>query len=444
MRSLLCIVLLCALTHADTAQQDLSPQVKTLVGDWLKAQNDGNFAAYEKLYAKRFTGVRRSGPRTVKMDRAAWMKDRGRMFQKKMTVSIDGLKVRSAATLARVTFVQTWESGTYKDTGEKQLVVVREDGALKISSEEMLRSQIDHKQNTAQPFAWVVDGGVVLSDSPDDDWGKGATKIDLTGNTRVWRKADTKTLPADLSAWLGRKVRAWNDKGQVVCESKVNGFRVLGRVYEHFGTRQEWNEAGDSTKAADEAWGLAGKVLVGDLDAACKNAMWARPATLPVPEVGVFADADAETRKTAIAAFRKLPAYKLIQKEWLASDEGKTQKGPWEGDKPDVQTTQALIGGKAITLVSVSHGAWEGCVGFTAQLSALWELRAGKLVLRNSPGKGAIKPLMAVDTDGDGNAELLYQGSINEFGSDLGQWRLEDGLFTDGEELRIPYLDCPC
>src|SRR5688572_14715365 len=126
MRSLLCLALTCTLAatvaRGDTAQQDLSPQVKTLVADWLKAQNDGSFAAYEKLYAKRFTGVRRSGPRTVKMDRAAWMKDRGRMFQKKMTVSIDGLKVRSAASLARVTFVQTWESGNYKDTGEKQLV----------------------------------------------------------------------------------------------------------------------------------------------------------------------------------------------------------------------------------------------------------------------------------------------------------------------------------
>jgi hypothetical protein len=71
MRTVLLCLVLAPVARADTAA-DMSPDVKTLLDAWLKAQNDGDFNAYEKLYAQRFTGIRRSGPRTVKMDRAGW------------------------------------------------------------------------------------------------------------------------------------------------------------------------------------------------------------------------------------------------------------------------------------------------------------------------------------------------------------------------------------
>ena len=58
-----------------------------VVDGWLAAQNAGDLAAYDKLYAARFTGIRRSGPRTVRFDRAGWMRDRARMFGKPMTVA---------------------------------------------------------------------------------------------------------------------------------------------------------------------------------------------------------------------------------------------------------------------------------------------------------------------------------------------------------------------
>src|SRR5262249_27020631 len=74
------LVALGGLARADTAGADLSPEVRALVDAWLAAQNRGDFAAYEKLYAQKFTGVRRSGTRTVSLDRAGWMRDRKRMF----------------------------------------------------------------------------------------------------------------------------------------------------------------------------------------------------------------------------------------------------------------------------------------------------------------------------------------------------------------------------
>jgi hypothetical protein len=54
---------------------------------WLKAQNDGDFAAYSALYAAEFTGVRRSGPEKRHFDRDGWLKDRARMFKAKMKVT---------------------------------------------------------------------------------------------------------------------------------------------------------------------------------------------------------------------------------------------------------------------------------------------------------------------------------------------------------------------
>src|SRR5215467_10769721 len=83
---------------------------QTLLNDWVKAQNEGNFATYEKLYAQKFTGVRRSGPRVVRLDRKGWMKDRGRMFKHTIVVAASEVKIVKAGKGATVTFVQTWSA----------------------------------------------------------------------------------------------------------------------------------------------------------------------------------------------------------------------------------------------------------------------------------------------------------------------------------------------
>src|SRR5262245_3436276 len=117
---------------------------EALLNEWVRAQNEGNFAAYEKLYAQKFTGVRRSGPRVVRLDRKGWMKDRGRMFKHKMAVAASETKVTKAGQGATITFVQTWsapESG-YRDVGKKVMVLMPEGDALRIVREEMLESKL--------------------------------------------------------------------------------------------------------------------------------------------------------------------------------------------------------------------------------------------------------------------------------------------------------------
>src|SRR3954463_13399613 len=137
---LLAALAACTAARADTGAGDLTPEARTLVDAWLAAQNKGDFAAYEELYAQKFTGVRRSGARMVSLDRAGWMSDRKRMFAKPMKVSASDLKVAGTPASARVTFAQEWESGTYHDRGPKQLVIVREAGGARIAREEMMAS----------------------------------------------------------------------------------------------------------------------------------------------------------------------------------------------------------------------------------------------------------------------------------------------------------------
>ncbi len=126
--------------------------VRALVDRWLTAQNAGDFEAYSATYASPFFGIKRAGPRTTRFDRAGWLTDRQRMFRKPMSVQAAELDVAPSSTAARVSFTQTWSSGSYRDVGPKQLVVVRQDEGLFIAREEMLTStRVDPDENRPAP-----------------------------------------------------------------------------------------------------------------------------------------------------------------------------------------------------------------------------------------------------------------------------------------------------
>ena len=50
--------------------------VQAVIDAWLAAQNGGDFAAYQALYADKMEGVKRVGPRTWRFDRKGWLADR--------------------------------------------------------------------------------------------------------------------------------------------------------------------------------------------------------------------------------------------------------------------------------------------------------------------------------------------------------------------------------
>ncbi|MBI4956908.1 MAG: hypothetical protein HY908_33135 [Myxococcales bacterium] len=99
---------------------------KKLVDAWLAAQNSGDFAAYEALYAPKLEGIKRVGARSWRFDRAGWLADRKRMFKHPMTVGAKDIAVRGSSIAATVDLVQTFSQGKFKDEGPKHLVLVKE------------------------------------------------------------------------------------------------------------------------------------------------------------------------------------------------------------------------------------------------------------------------------------------------------------------------------
>jgi hypothetical protein len=54
----------------------LEKEARALLDSWLASQNAGDFAAYQKLYAPTFSGIKRVGDRKTSYDHDQWMVDR--------------------------------------------------------------------------------------------------------------------------------------------------------------------------------------------------------------------------------------------------------------------------------------------------------------------------------------------------------------------------------
>lgn len=115
---------------------------EALVVRWLVAQNDGNFAAYQALYAQSFAGTKRVGKQAKTFDRAGWIKDRKAMFKNKMKVTATPLTITRDGAALVITVLQRFEQGHFADVGEKRLVIDLRAAAGPILAEEMLASRV--------------------------------------------------------------------------------------------------------------------------------------------------------------------------------------------------------------------------------------------------------------------------------------------------------------
>jgi ketosteroid isomerase-like protein len=446
--ALVVIVLFGAPAVADTTA-DPTPEVRKVVDKWLDAQNRGDFAAYEQLYAARFTGVRRSGPRTVKMDRAGWLADRRRMFQKKMEVSIDKLAIAAAPSASRVTFVQTWASGSYKDVGDKQLVVVREGSAWKIAREEMLRSSIlasEAKTGAALAQAMLPmfsPTALVVETSAGDELGAGKKTLDDGDPIAVKQNVPMGRLPAEQRALRGRKLFALDENFEI-CELQVGDPAVVSTFVPHFGMRQEWKEA-PKERVIKEAWAQGAKLLVFETSG-CKAPTWALPRWKERPAPSVATPADDALKARAVAALRKLPEWAKLQSEWKGYAGAKGRWDEADDATVEVNVVEARANGKPVKLVSVAAKAGTGCGQFEGALWALYAVRGSKLELVNTPGETYFSVGAALDADGDGTSELFPApgATSSEFGTHQKAMRGKDGRWDEVERLEIPFLDCPC
>jgi len=451
-----------AVTPAFAADPKLD--ATALLNGWVAAQNAGNFEAYQSFYAPNFTGVRRSGSRTASFDRAGWMQDRRRMFQKKMTVSAENVRVFADMASARVIFVQRWASGRYSDVGAKELVLQRGAAGFRIAREELLASAVGKPGNldveAFRRFAFVVDGEVVISLNPEDRWASGPPVFEKPGADRLVvrtrRSVDLARLPRAVARLAGMPIRLLDASGER-CEAKLGAFLLRGRAISDVA-----NDEGDT-------WGISAHLLVAKVDGdrqACAGATWARASELPVPTVTPAEAPSTQVREVALVAFSALPQSARIQKqfdEWYRGAHADAGKSPrwFAHESPGAEVRVLRSGPKSPTLVSVSASIEESACGeggVSGELWALWELQGDvanpRVVLRNKPDdQMTLVPTATVDVDGDGRVELLFDDSsdfeaVNASGQpdfvDRGIVRALGGLYIDVSGPITPILVCPC
>jgi hypothetical protein len=429
--------------------------VQAFLDAWLKAQNDQDFDTYESLYASRFEGVRRSGARTVRLDRTGWIADRKRMFKKRMSVELRDVEIEPFATGAAVRFTQRWASGKYEDIGPKLMVIVLEGDALRMAREEMLSSQLLDAAATDTGladarFAFVIAAGepyVVL-----DTTSQKPAQLELVSDDDpviIKGTVQASELPPEVASWQGERVT------DGACVAKIVDFAVIGRMYPHFGTRAVWAGAEEEGPAyteqqiADDAFPSSEAVIGGRLESegGCSIGAYVyqhgKPGYAAAESVKHPALDEAATR-----AFHMLSSWKEIQKEFVEYektrerehgeelDEGE-EPGPWDGKGPTVTAWKHPTSGAILVAVQAKEG--EGCGAFFGSLSALFAVKGSldkpELALLGEPDMGEV--LDVFDIEGDGSLELVVtQGYgttmlVNESG---------DSLRT----LSIPFLDCPC
>lgn len=437
-----------------TAESD-APEaaVRTLLAAWLAAQNTGDFAAYERLYAERFTGIKRVGAHTARFDRKAWMKDRTRMLRPGVRVEAADPVIHAAGGFARVRFRQTFSAGTFRDVGMKELLVVREGDGLRIAREEMLDSMVQAAAApSAEPLWFVHQGDVYLTQGvPERALGGPARLLpsSFPGTYAAERPLDAARLPSALRTYEGRNITVYREDGST-CRSQITQLRARAAGTPHFGVVSEWNGRSGSVATPDqraaELWETTGSsdaYVVGRLSAECADGLYARP--LEAESGGQAAvPAEGATKTAALAFFAKLPEYQAVQRRFVES--GGEPQTPWESVHGTVTVTG--VAGSKPRLVVVSAAAGRGCAEFGGALNVALLLdteAAPPKLLRHHVLEAAQEALTlrrAVDLDGDGALELLTGPSGSRF--EVSIFDLEGTKVSPRTVFQVPYWDCPC
>jgi ketosteroid isomerase-like protein len=452
-------------TVPDTAPRGLPPtthtteaEVRALVDAWLRAQNAGDFAAYERLYAPRFTGVRRSGARVHRFDRAGWMRDRAGMFRAAMRVTARDVVVDVAHGNPTVRFTQEFSQGTYRDVGRKEMVLLRSEASLLIAREEMLDSSLRVPEGggsvsvpaPGEYFPVLAQGELryVILGEAQEDWAEGAAELLSPGEVVVSRKAvRMAVLPESFRGYAGQRVRLYDPDGRH-CETALGALAVLSRIDVHFGVTQRWQgENPDGTQGtpftpsqiAAEAFDMGAKVLVARVEGACgQRALWGQLASLP--EVTTFraVEASAGLATVLLRRFRSLPAWRSLDGLYRQGELAARAR-TWDthdGAAPRVRVWEAAGRARRFAVVSASTSVG-GCGAFSAAITVVFEVLEGQRLLVWSDGSapGFFEALGAVDLDGDGWPEFV---------TEEGLVRLQGTVYRPQVLYAVPNQDCPC
>ena len=432
------------------AEAPLPPQVEVdkaavqqTIDAWLAAQNGGDFAAYQALYADKMEGVKRVGARTWRFDRKGWLADRERMFKNKMTVTASDVTIAGSAQAPVVELTQGFKQGKFADSGSKRMVLVKTPAGFRIAREEMLKSVVAGAlAGAAKGQVWLqMQIGdktyVVLDTEAQDAWGTGRARSVPDSDPMLATKDASKAPSA--ASWMSRELAVLSNDGQR-CKAKVRSLMLVSGGTPHFGTVQMWQGMDgepplSKAEQAREVFAMSTPKLIGELaiDGDCFPSVIVDAAST----AKVFALTpidDPAYQAKAVAAFRKLPAYASLQSDFVDNYEG---QGAWV-ENPTV--TMFSDGTRKIVVVSAREG--DGCGSFYGSLSAIFEDKGGKLTLVSAPDQGYLSVTAVLDLDGDGQLELV--ASPDDYSTSSALYSGAGGSFMPVTSVEFPFNDCGC
>ena len=295
---------------------------------------------------------------------------------------------------------------------------------------------------------------VVLATQADAAWASGPVELLVAEAPlfEVRQPVDVKALPADLAAWAGKRVSLSGSGTSSMCEGTVGSFWRMNRFETEEFYESETHRATPTTQAERDALAAAltrpeeRALLVGalvDVRGACTAVTHGKLAESAQGTIYGATIATGKVRDGAIAAFRALPLWKSIQKEYVAWGKehkpapGEKRSSRWDEYGAPIQV-QTLTDGGPEGFVVVTAWDPDGCGDyFRRGGSALFAFKgkAITLVSRSDALFQAVTVQGAEDADGDGKPELLIHDGLLE-------WR--DGAPTQTLDASPINHMCPC
>lgn len=426
--------------------------VQALFDNWLATQNVGDFGAYQPLYAERFFGVKRSGPRIAEFDREGWLADREGMFEG-VTVEASDVEIAMAGQLATINFTQRWASAQFEDVGPKRLVLAWNGEALQIAREEMIESTVvddgrgvsQAERLGARPLVTLGDQLYVILDTeiPENpNYVGGAVNVERgLAASRYVRHAGGQGEGNQAGSYSdGATLRLYGEDGHI-CDARIGDQHVLSRMVPHFGSVQTWGgvdgaEPVPDAEVAAEVFELGAKFMVAELEhprGECEHAIWAAP---PGSGVRAYVNGEIVQELVELATTALMESEEWQQLQEIFEDEFDGE-GPWhdyDGGGIDI-APYGTTEGPRILVVTASAGS--GCGDFRGALTAVFRVsgrgESQNIGRRRSFLLGVIEPQGAFEADR--SLHLVSEAGLWSFGDDdLTRWFAVD----------VPDYDCSC
>lgn len=287
----------------------------------------------------------------------------------------------------------------------------------------------------------LVDGELVVPGAVDAAWYVGKPRVVAEGDGFTLRsKLAGERLPAELGAVVGGRYTLYAGDGSS-CVVEASGLSAFARVD---GVFQDWDSRpgrDELQRAVDEMDVDVPRVLARFSGPRGCTGVWARRSELPAPVVYARASEDAGLTAQVLAkvvgeqAVVDLQGAREEYLEGMESEQVELEGGGWGqfvAAHLRVNRWDELGGARSVVTVELGDDSG-GCGGFQDEVTLIYALVDGALVLQEDAGFH--HPLAVMDIDRDGHLE-----AVTAHGQRL-ETRGEGSL---AREASFPDYGCPC